>query len=49
MTKVEELAKEIEQLTLKEQKALFDLLADTLDTLGWFKLNDIVFYGEGED
>lgn len=49
MTKVEELVQEIEQLPLRQQKVLFDLLADTLDTLGWFKLNDIVFYGEGED
>lgn len=41
MTRVEELAKQIEDLTFEEQKILFDLLADTLDTFGWFKLNDI--------
>ena len=35
MTRVEELLKQI---------ILFDLLADTLDTFGWFKLNDISFY-----
>lgn len=49
MTRIEELVKEIEALPLKQQKVLFDLLADSLDTLGWFKLNDIVFFGEGED
>lgn len=44
MTRVEELLKQIEDLTFEEQKILFDLLADTLDTFGWFKLNDISFY-----
>ncbi|MDO7788773.1 hypothetical protein [Desulforamulus aquiferis] len=49
MTKVEELVKQIEELPLKQQKVLFDLLADNLDTLGWFKLNDIVFFGDEDD
>ena len=49
MTRIEELVKEIEQLPLKQQQVLFNLLSDTLDTLGWFKLNNIVFLGEGED
>ncbi|SHF50899.1 hypothetical protein [Desulforamulus putei] len=44
MTRVEQLVKEIEDLTFEEQKMLFDLLADTLDTFGWIKLNDINFY-----
>lgn len=44
MTRVEELAKQIEDLTFEEQKILFDLLADTLDTFGWFKLNDFKFF-----
>jgi len=44
LTRVEELAKQIEDLTFEEQKILFDLLADTLDTFGWFKLNDIKFF-----
>ncbi|SHH16689.1 hypothetical protein [Desulforamulus hydrothermalis] len=44
MTRVEQLVKEIEDLTFEEQKILFDLLADTLDTFGWIKLNDITFY-----
>ncbi|GAB6157078.1 hypothetical protein JCM39194_02780 [Desulfotomaculum varum] len=43
MTRVEQLVKEIEDLTFEEQKILFDLLADTLDTFGWIKLNDITF------
>ncbi|GAB6181611.1 hypothetical protein JCM14036_29300 [Desulfotomaculum defluvii] len=44
MTRVEELVKQIEDLTFEEQKILFNLLADTLDNLGWIKLNDVSFY-----
>ncbi|MEW6698096.1 MAG: hypothetical protein ACOY35_00720 [Bacillota bacterium] len=44
MTRVEELMRQIEDLTFEEQKILFDMLADTLDNFGWFKLNDIKFY-----
>ncbi|ABO49810.1 hypothetical protein Dred_1276 [Desulforamulus reducens MI-1] len=44
MTRVEELVKQIEDLTFEEQKILFDLLADTLDNFGWLKLNDIKLY-----
>ncbi|MEG6520688.1 hypothetical protein [Desulfotomaculum sp. 1211_IL3151] len=43
MTRVEELLKQIEDLTFEEQNILFNLLADTLDNFGWFKLNDITF------
>lgn len=52
MTKIEELAKQIEGLSFRQQKSLFDLLADTLDNLGWFRLNNVVFtedYGDEED
>jgi len=44
MSNVDRLVAEIDQLTLEEQKELFDRLADTLDLLGWFKLNEVTFY-----
>jgi hypothetical protein len=44
MSTVEQLVAEIDKLSLDEQKELFDQLADTLDLLGWFKLNEVTFY-----
>ena len=44
MSSVEQLVAEIDKLSLDEQKELFDQLADTLDLLGWFKLNEVTFY-----
>ncbi|WP_282434521.1 hypothetical protein [Desulfotomaculum copahuensis] len=43
MSRVDKLVREIEALSLEEAKELFDHLADTLDLLGWFKLNEVIF------
>jgi hypothetical protein len=44
MSRVEELVRAIEELSLEEQKQLFDQLADLLDLLGWIKLNEVTFF-----
>ncbi|MGQ9556862.1 MAG: hypothetical protein ACUVTU_02740 [Desulfurispora sp.] len=43
MTRVDALIAELEALSLDELKELFDRMADTLDLLGWIKLNDVNF------
>ncbi|WP_281168486.1 hypothetical protein [Desulfovirgula thermocuniculi] len=43
MSRVDELVREIESLTLEELKQLFDRLEDLLDLLGWIKLNEVNF------
>ncbi|MGB9802653.1 hypothetical protein [Desulfofundulus sp.] len=44
MSRIDELVRAIEELSLEEQKQLFDKLADLLDLLGWIKLNEVTFY-----
>ncbi|MDQ0286572.1 hypothetical protein J2Z49_001686 [Desulfofundulus luciae] len=44
MSRIEELVRAIEELSLEEQKQLFDQLVDLLDLLGWIKLNEVTFY-----
>lgn len=41
MSRVDELVRKIESLTLEELKQLFDRLEDLLDLLGWIKLNEV--------
>lgn len=43
MSRVDELVREIESLSLEELKQLFDRLEDLLDLLGWIKLNEVIF------
>ncbi|GBF34043.1 hypothetical protein DCCM_3154 [Desulfocucumis palustris] len=41
MDRVDELVAELEKLSLEELKELFDKMSDTLDLLGWIKLNEV--------
>ncbi|MFZ5592633.1 MAG: hypothetical protein ACOY81_12615 [Bacillota bacterium] len=43
MSRVDALVAELETLSLEELKELFDRMADTLDLLGWIKLNEVSF------
>lgn len=43
MSRVDELVVELESLSLEELKELLDKMADTLDLLGWIKLNEVTF------
>lgn len=44
MSKVDNLVAELENLSLDELKEVFDRLQDSLDLLGWIKLNEVTFF-----